>query len=491
MEEKLMKVFKFAFAFAFAFVLMTQATSASAFHSDFENNTDSCATCHELHGADDPMLLTGGGGTQACMSCHDSTTKGYSVKNHTNAGTMTSVDGPNNPATESEATGASAHDVGTTTLSAAPGGNASGSGEWGSSFDCTSCHYGHMPASAPDNVAMIRYDITSSEDRAGAVNLEDSEGSIAIYDALDDSKERFDGKNFPKNSDGTMKYAGQYILVPMKVDTTQGKAFGSGELKALVDNSSIDNGDYVLYPFIWVDETIGYTPVTTEITGTPSISGASGSFKVDEKTGVIYGADAAGESFIESCANGSMGQYKVSGITIKFRVDPTMVEVEQVGWDGEVVYKDGEAKTVETSDNNSYWNTSSENYNYGSGNANSMFCLQCHTDYMSSSHSQNNSTYGEEEFRHSTVKSDQYACTRCHYAHGTDKYIMEDAEGNDYKDLQSEQGMSEQEAFDYLNDTESELKRQTGYSSCLSCHGEDVGNESDATGYEEDVNDPY
>jgi predicted CXXCH cytochrome family protein len=108
-------------------------------HGEYQNNTNSCASCHQTHTASGKKLLFKNGTYNTCAACHDGTLGFYNVYQASNAGTF-----GGNPA---KAIGnASVHmATGTMKISAAPGGNrtSTDASSWGKDFTCASCHSPH------------------------------------------------------------------------------------------------------------------------------------------------------------------------------------------------------------------------------------------------------------------------------------------------------------------------------------------------------------
>ncbi|MDA8233750.1 MAG: hypothetical protein M0Z31_02895 [Clostridia bacterium] len=121
---------------------------AKDIHSNYQRNTDACASCHATHTAVGASLLQWANVTDTCNACHDGTiTTTYDVVYGDFAnGTRTygglfggTTEGPNS---------LSKHNVGEVNIAAAPGGNSAGKAdgfgsEWGKSFECSSCHTPH------------------------------------------------------------------------------------------------------------------------------------------------------------------------------------------------------------------------------------------------------------------------------------------------------------------------------------------------------------
>ena len=125
---------------------------AKPIHSGYQANTDACASCHATHTAVGASLLQWATVSDACYACHDGTiTDTYDVNNGMIAATGARTSGGlfNNAGSDTigNATSLSRHNVGVVNISAAPGGNATGTadvnGTWGVEFECTSCHTPH------------------------------------------------------------------------------------------------------------------------------------------------------------------------------------------------------------------------------------------------------------------------------------------------------------------------------------------------------------
>lgn len=108
-------------------------------HGEYQNNTNSCASCHQTHTASGKKLLFQNGVYNTCTACHDGTLGFYNVFSLSNAGTF---GGNPDPAVGN----ASVHmATGTMKVSAAPGGNRTSvdANTWGKDFTCASCHAPH------------------------------------------------------------------------------------------------------------------------------------------------------------------------------------------------------------------------------------------------------------------------------------------------------------------------------------------------------------
>jgi len=108
-------------------------------HGEYQNNTNSCASCHQTHTASGKKLLFKNGAYNTCAACHDGTLGFYNVFQASNAGTF-----GGNP--DKAVGNASVHmATGTMKISAAPGGNrtSADANTWGKDFTCASCHSPH------------------------------------------------------------------------------------------------------------------------------------------------------------------------------------------------------------------------------------------------------------------------------------------------------------------------------------------------------------
>ncbi|MDF2946621.1 MAG: doubled domain protein [Bacillales bacterium] len=141
-------------------------------HTDFQENTNSCASCHMTHTANAKQLLFGTSTQSTCLSCHDGSLGFYNVKTgelytHNAPAELVAID-PDFPSIttadvvasnagsfDRSVQDASMHNVDThkaLSVKAAPGGYYTGAeseltngekGTWGDEFSCASCHAPH------------------------------------------------------------------------------------------------------------------------------------------------------------------------------------------------------------------------------------------------------------------------------------------------------------------------------------------------------------
>ena len=391
-------------------------------HGNYQNNTNSCASCHKTHTAAPSSngasnLLFKNGTSAVCESCHDGSVQGGGDLNghNLNAGTFGSIQNQN--------TGASVHSVREgELLSSAPGGKSSGGGDWGNSLSCGSCHNPH----GSNSEFMLSTSIIGETDFTQSTTHVYPEGGIPV--------------------NKTTEYVMGYVTV-----NNATAPFSSGYYNELnlVNNSKVlmtywwdlKQNQYVLdYP-LW---NVGAANMD------PKIKNPSG-FTVDYKRGFAYGTN-----LLSTIPVG----IELTNVTFGISVQPWRYPSNAVPTEFSLKI-----------DNRSYYDTTSQHYNAGSGRQLTKFCAQCHTDYVSYGHTYVTGVYSQAS-RHRTY-DDTFSCSRCHFAHGTDMYMMRDAAGNSITDLVSDGIMSEDDAKDYMVDinASSALKRYTGMSVCFSCHG--------------------
>ena len=116
-------------------------TGKQRIHGEYQNNTNSCASCHQTHTGASENLLFKNGVYYTCTACHDGTLGFYNVFASSSAGTFGGT----------EEGHASVHMAnGSMKVKASPGGNSTGKdiegndlANWTSEFTCASCHSPH------------------------------------------------------------------------------------------------------------------------------------------------------------------------------------------------------------------------------------------------------------------------------------------------------------------------------------------------------------
>ncbi len=462
---------------------LNKARDGQSVHGEYQNNTNSCASCHKTHTAQDStnMLLFTDTATATCEACHDGTVA-PALEHGTNAGVFTGQD--------NKETGASEHNVKSgVKIGTAPGGNnaANASGDWSSTLSCSSCHNVH----GSDSVALLN---TSIGDTVNATITAPIASSTAL----------------PAYAPGQ-----DYILAWTPVSTSA-LPWTTGYYKDLVNTGYTDPSGYVvpnskvgskvLMTYWWDAKSGKYVPDyplwdlgDTAVTTTAEFKKPNASNHiVDYKHGLAYGSD------IEAAL--PVG----TSVTLNVGISVQPYRAVPAGGTQEVTY------------NRSYFDSSYAEYNSGSGRQLSLFCSQCHTDYMSytrtpqttagadgivgtaddaSKPGTTDTAAGSGKYdkahRHRTY-TDGYSCTRCHFAHGTDNTVMRDAAG--YKAYATEgtqtddlvltastnpatgANYTQAEALTYMTDPNdsSATKRYTGMSVCLGCHAKDVSHDQES-----------
>lgn len=486
-------------------------------HGNYQYNTNSCAGCHKFHQGQGEMLLFTSTETALCESCHDGTTSGGNISLMSNAGAF--------HWDSSNQTGTSQHDVGGVELSAAPGGDGTNTTSgWDSTLECSSCHNPHGPVGSPHYATPTDNSLASAPTTqvntfsrvarffaASAVTASGPSRSFLLrFDTITNPMRDNDNKDLnlttldadaevkvftsePKASDttGLFPYYGQYILIPTKVDSDDGKVFGgalwgtvAGNNVTGVINDGLTKGSYVLMPYIWVNKLIGYIQVNPVMTGAPvQVNGNDLSGLIVDSRGFIYGTGIAETTGQTDNGNGATGTLSISGVKYQFNVSAWKYDkTSPIDGHGKAVNPDYAGKV----DNNSYWNSDSYNYQVGNGQSLTLFCAQCHPDYLSGTHKDNTGTY-THAMRHK-VTGDSLSCTRCHFSHGSSEVEMRDGAGWSAADIAALNPAEKSyldgsglniagnatAALSYIQDTgiDSANKRFTGFSVCLQCHAD-------------------
>lgn len=401
-------------------------------HGFYTNNTNSCASCHQTHtAADGEYLLFKDGSYSTCSACHDGTTGAK------NSFAPATEETPNEAAgtfnVQAGHNSSIHHADGSLQISAAPGGNSNqeanavAKATWGQEFSCTSCHAAHGSGSSSEN----------------NLNLDPMGWAQVAYSTANaDTKNGKLFRNLEIESSVPTTFKTPYIVVKktlaladLSTDKTKyGYLYtraGIGEGTKVIQTYRWDGSKYVADYSLWLRDKghVGapFTNADTQLKGTDGKEVTSGITYV-WKDGFAYGS----------------GVDNVASAQIAIGVD-----VES------------------TSDVATLFDSANTNYKVDSGLQMSKYCASCHTDYLSTTRTNDTGTYSVAH-RHATAQ-DRLTCVRCHFAHGSDAQIMKDASDNTYWDLGANQA-----ALDYLKDPNpsSALKRYTGMSVCYSCHGQ-------------------
>lgn len=394
-------------------------------HTDYQNNTNSCASCHQTHTAKADNLLFADSVYQTCSACHDGTLGFYNVF-ETGAAYM------NSPSTAgtfggSHANNMSVHNVDSTVaIKAAPGGNKNGTGTWAAEFNCASCHAPH--GSYSDR--LLHYNPNGMGQRST------EEGGIGAV-------------NTPVRAFASRTGSGFELLrgTPAQLGMTGTYPEGTVAIR-LYNNGNLDKTPW-LYGYSGNPRT--YLAQLTNANG-DRINYQSAGIYVNHEKGYIYSQTAAGATLLNSATIGNIARAYV--VKLDFFDD----------------YVDPVSEVVTKHNVSALWASGST-----TGPQMSSFCASCHTDYMiagsNSGRTSRHGNYDGETFYGHTTTSANYTCLRCHYAHGTDAEIMVDAQGDTIYDLM-DAGWSRADALDYMLDRNpsSALKKFTGMSGCWACH---------------------
>lgn len=404
-------------------------------HGFYQNNTNSCAACHQTHTGADEFLLFKDGVYSTCSACHDGTTGAYNAFATSTAETTKEIAGTFNIKTDSAHNGSLHQSDGSINVSAAPGGGKSAS-VWGNEFNCASCHAPHGAGSTMEN------NLNMDPLGWGGVEYKALPTGTTLDNATDAQKDSLNGKLF-KN------------LTIIDLDKQALPTDPKTALPYIVAKKTVATGD------LSTDKTKeGYMYTRANVQANQKV------IQTYRWTGKAYVRDFSlwlrGSS--REAANTVLAGAPTTGLTIVWRdgfafgdataVDAVTSATIALGID------------VETTTNiRSLFDSTFANYIYDSGTEMSKYCASCHTDYLSNVRANLTGTYAQAH-RHTTGK-DNLTCVRCHYGHGTDATIMKDA--NDESYFEGDHAGK----LDYYVDPNpsSALKRYTGMAVCYACHG--------------------
>lgn len=413
--------------------------SGQKVHGFYQNNTNSCASCHQTHTGADDNLLFKDGVYSTCSACHDGTTGAYNSFAPVSEENAHSIAGTLNVQTANH--NGSLHEAdGSLKVSAAPGGNntAAAGSTFDQEFNCASCHAPHGNGSAG----------ASGENNLNMDPL--GWGSVAYSTTNNDTKNGKLFKDLPIQTSVPTTFSTPYILVKSTladqaaVDANFFYKRAMGTVTGPVDVIQTyrwNNTKYVADYSLWLQEK-GYPykadTILKDSTGA-DITRAAG-MTVVWRDGFAYGTQVA----------------NVTAATISVGVD---VET--------------------TSDIATLFDSKNLGFIPDSGTQMSKYCSACHTDYLSTTRKDVTGVYTTAH-RHKTG-ADELTCVRCHFGHGSEAQIMKTANDQTYYDLikagqKFDSTVTDQTAaaIDYLKDPNpsSALKRYTGMAVCYACHGQ-------------------
>jgi predicted CXXCH cytochrome family protein len=404
-------------------------------HGEYQNNTNSCASCHQTHTAASKNLLFKNGVYATCTACHDGTLGFYNVFNESGAGTFGGTHDGN----------MSVHLAnGTVANSAAPGGNrtSSDASSWGAEFNCASCHAPH--GSYSDR--LLHYSPN------GMGNVATAQGGLKL-------------ENVPVVNSISGQTADYILLIKTlgATDVATDAAYeGETEGSVVVQMMKKNGTNYDIDPTPWL---YGYTGNNPKVYWT---------FLKKDTTQYDYGTtDTSGIEF-------KFGKgYAIStSDTGKTNLEALNTGTGTIARAYVVKFSNTELVKNDTLSNilkvNIYDSKHQGRLNSTTGKTSSAYCSACHTDYFAKSGTSTGTW--NQAFRH-TTNNGSYNCLLCHFAHGTDVTVMSDAEGHTVAQLTKPvldggKGWTPDQALDYMRDKSpsSALKRFTNMSVCWACH---------------------
>jgi len=439
-------------------------------HGEYQNNTNSCASCHQTHTAAAENLLFKDGVYTTCTACHDGTLGLLNVFTGSSAGTFAGT----------AAGGASMHlPTGVLATKAAPGGNASGTGAWAADFTCASCHSPHGSYSDrllnynPNGIATTPYyfqSITGAlTDKDGlATGKTVSDLTVTTTEAIKSGGLQVTGPivtALPATVDvlspdfliytTTADLAGITIAAtPAEVTLNNGKELTGTKVVVVMKKTS--SGTPAVYSYVrdttpWIND----SATISRGAFTWFANNVNNDFVNNKiKAGITLELGwAYGKNTVTATDTIALVKFAsvARAVVVKFNLLP---QVPPATFNGLPVLKVNQT-TYDTA---------------GFGVPVSTFCASCHTDYLAKSGTESGTW--SKAFRHSTT-SDSYTCLKCHFAHGTDVNVMLDAKDKSVASLVADGTYATVAAAQaYMLDTNasSALKRYTGMSVCWKCH---------------------
>jgi|GEM_PF-2148194 len=431
------------------------STGTQRTHGTYQNNTNSCASCHQTHTGAGKDLLIKKGVYNTCSACHDGTLGFYNVFSPSTAGTFGGTHSPvdGNP---------SVHLAnGTLPVSVAPGFNdySSGNPVPADAFDCAGCHAPH--GSYSDRI--LHYSPN------GMANISiDQKGKKLVGKTIMDDPLLLPAPNSPSpnESDKYVVFRGangssadDMIYVPQEAAGTQ--------VVVVLKKTQVDDGTGTL---IWewktddnpwvagfehqANDMNTYTLMFTQFynaadTAITEDADEDGDIDRDDKLAmdIRYGHSYAKGTAIADATKADIARAYVVKLSGVAGMNPSTI----ADFGGIAI----------TAINPDIYDEQ------GIGLEISRYCGACHTDYMTHSTRE----LGDWIYRHSTDK-DRFNCLKCHFAHGTDVMIMKDARDRDINYLTDVELLPEADAVAYLldNNPSSALKRYTNMAVCWKCH---------------------
>lgn len=407
------------------FNVLSKRISGQKMHGAYQNNTNSCASCHQTHTGEDHYLLFRDGTYSTCAACHDGTMGAKGVFSEpSNAGTFGGTHDGNMSIHLSD---------GTVSVKAAPGGNASAtSGKWTEEFSCASCHNPH----GSESTKLLLADPAGWIKTENAVTAGKTNGGMKFTD-----RQIYDKSALPTSN------VSDYIIV-RQILGTQAQV----DANVFFKREAVPVGSTVISTYRWDGKAKKYVEDSSLW-----MRSDGGRPAVETQLKVGTAAQKATTNFVIIYKDGFA--YSKPGDTTVAAIDKATFLI------GSSIEK--------VSNNYDYFDSASPTYVKDSGVQMSKFCASCHTDYLSATYANETGVFTTAH-RHQT-DTDRLTCVRCHYAHGTDASIMKDSLDRGVAELTAVGGKfagDTSAALSYLKDPNpsSALKRYTGMAVCFGCH---------------------
>ncbi|NHC41345.1 cytochrome c3 family protein [Bacillus sp. MM2020_1] len=431
-------------------------------HTSYQNNTNSCASCHQTHTAKGDSLLFADDVYNTCTACHDGT---LGFKNVFASGETASMTGAG---TFGGTHGASQHTANDSLkIKAAPGGNPDVEGDdktngtaWGENFNCASCHAPH--GSYSDR--LLQYNpngIASMPASQGGMQLE----NVPVVDTL------------PAMTTPAEIAAAPAVVLYRTTDGTSGVVTVAQYNKG----ASAYTKSEAPWLYGYDNRTDGKTYWSRFMKDATTVAayGSTAGVYFDYEHAQAYSTADAGKTALNNAATGFLAR----PVVVKMAKEADDTVIQSAYYSGAPLAKFSNVTEQKLKDLGYTVGTDADKTVKNVGVQMSKFCAACHTDYLTASGTKA-SHFGDANsataaYRHST-NSDSYTCVRCHYGHGTDAYIMKDSLGRTIADLQDATIMAktgeavktvaEAEAYMTDNNASSALKKFTNMSVCWACH---------------------
>ena len=440
-------------------------------HTDFQLNTNSCASCHMTHTAQSRKLLFRNGVYTTCTACHDGTLgflNVFAAPTGTNpyGGSVTAGTFGANMSRN-----ASVHLAnGLMTLSAAPGGNRAnvdtaednGAGTWTADFTCGSCHGPHgsysirLLHSNPNNIA-LRSRLSGNNANTGGLWIPGMSLENVVKDGY------YKAFQIP-----TTSWAANnpwYYGYPGGASTGERNTSFAGRNPRFVTR--------IYHPTLYDPNTVG-GPMAA-IDGTKIFNKF---FGFNFGSSYAYFKTLADEDYFFNTylPQRFPGQEAVWADRAAFLAGMKIDAGGVVRITASYNYEDNSTNRYKSD----FINATSYKGNVlmGTGNnaAYNAWCASCHTDYLGTAARNGETGVYSKAHRHTInrgatgggtmqVKADgnNLLCLSCHFAHGADSSFMS---------LANAQLVDQNPEFAGTNDvnTSSALKRYVNMSVCWSCH---------------------